>query len=316
MKKIFKNKYFVVAFKIAILFFSYIYIYFRLADYNKIDFFLPSENILFLIFSIILMPLNWLFEAVKWKFLLTRIEKISLSKSLKAVFSGVTFSVFTPNRVGELAGRVFVLMPHNRVEAVFVTWLSGFAQLIVTIFLGLFSFIILSFCKVEILSFVPANFSRIHIGFSFLIIIISLTVYFRISLFAKYFSKIKILKSLLSKIEILQTYSFLELCKLLAYSFLRYFVFFLQFYLLLVFFKVEISFLNSFFGISLMYAAMSVVPTFALSEIGVRGSAGLFFIGLFSICDTGILSASILLWIINLALPALIGSVLFYRTKI
>jgi hypothetical protein len=64
-----------------------------------------------------------------------------------------------------------------------------------------------------------------------------------------------------------------------------------------------------------MYLAMAVIPTFALTEIGVRGSTAIFFIGLFSTNISGILSASIFLWIINLAVPAIIGSFLFSKSK-
>ncbi|NPA45090.1 MAG: hypothetical protein GXO49_06120, partial [Chlorobi bacterium] len=66
----------------------------------------------------------------------------------------------------------------------------------------------------------------------------------------------------------------------------------------------------------LTYFISSVIPTFTFAEIGIRGTAAIFFIGMFSSNIVGIISATALLWIINLAIPAIIGSVLFYRTKL
>ena len=38
-----------------------------------------------------------------------------LQKSLMAVFSGITISIFTPNRIGEYFGRVFILKKKEKV---------------------------------------------------------------------------------------------------------------------------------------------------------------------------------------------------------
>lgn len=61
---------------------------------------------------------------------------------------------------------------------------------------------------------------------------------------------------------------------------------------------------------------MAVIPTLALTEIGVRGSVALFFLGLVSTNSIGIVTATFTLWIINLALPALIGSFFVFSTNI
>ncbi|MBE9468956.1 MAG: hypothetical protein IMY72_11655, partial [Bacteroidetes bacterium] len=57
--------------------------------------------------------------------------------------SGVTVSIFTPNRVGEFGGRIFVLKRKNRVSAIFATIVGSFSQLIITIVVGLISLIVL-----------------------------------------------------------------------------------------------------------------------------------------------------------------------------
>ena len=56
----------------------------------------------------------------------------------KAVFSGITVSTFTPNRIGEYGGRVFCLEKGDRIKAVFITILCSMSQLLTTVILDQF----------------------------------------------------------------------------------------------------------------------------------------------------------------------------------
>ena len=85
-----------------------------------------------LVFIVFLMLVNWSLETFKWKYLIRKIENVSFIKSFVAVFSGITVSTFTPNRVGEYAGRVFILEKANRWEAVLITILGSLSQLLIT----------------------------------------------------------------------------------------------------------------------------------------------------------------------------------------
>ena len=55
-----------------------------------------------------MMFLNWLVEALKWRYMISKIENISIMTAYRAVLTGITVSTFTPNRIGEYGGRVFV----------------------------------------------------------------------------------------------------------------------------------------------------------------------------------------------------------------
>ena len=88
------------------------------------------------------MLINWSFEAIKWKILIEKIQKIKFLTSLKAVMAGITVSAFTPNRVGEFGGRIFFLESQNRTKAIVLTFLGNVAQLLVTIVVGAFLFAI------------------------------------------------------------------------------------------------------------------------------------------------------------------------------
>jgi uncharacterized membrane protein YbhN (UPF0104 family) len=62
-----------------------------------------------LVAVVLLMIVNWSVEAFKWKISVAKIQPISFFKAFKAVLSGISFSVSTPNRVGEYLGRVLLL---------------------------------------------------------------------------------------------------------------------------------------------------------------------------------------------------------------
>ena len=95
-----------------------------------------KSNYAIVIVVVVMMFLNWFLEALKWRFLIAKIEKISIRRSVRAIFSGVTVSAFTPNRVGEYAGRVFCLEKADRIQAVLITVIGSMAQLLTTIIFG------------------------------------------------------------------------------------------------------------------------------------------------------------------------------------
>ena len=84
-----------------------------------------------------MMFVNWFLEALKWRFLISKIEKVSILRSLRAVFSGITVSAFTPNRIGEYGGRIFCLEKADRIKGALITVIGSMAQLITTIIFGL-----------------------------------------------------------------------------------------------------------------------------------------------------------------------------------
>ncbi len=102
-----------------------------------------KDNYFTILIVFIMMFLNWFLESLKWRFMISKIEAISLFQSFRAVFSGITVSAFTPNRVGEYAGRVFCLEKADRMQAVLITVIGSMAQLLTTIFFGLLGILFL-----------------------------------------------------------------------------------------------------------------------------------------------------------------------------
>lgn len=304
-------------FKLGILFIAYTYLFYQLWSYistDKLKFNFRLENIFFLFPVICLMFINWSVEALKWKLIVERIEKLTFKKSLKAIFSGVMFGSFTPNRLGEPAGRVLFLQRKSRFSAVFATFIGSFSQLLTTLILGSIAFSVLIF-RFGGENIFQENYTSIIAITGCFLAFVSSFLYLKLHLIASFFFK-KIKNKHSEKIlNIYKKYNTQDLFKILVISILRYFVFLIQFYLLLQFCDVNIGFIQSAISISCVYFAGVFIPSVSLAEIGVRGSLSLFFVGFFSQEIVGIVSASSLLWLINLIFPAIIGSVFFYCKK-
>ena len=307
--------------KIIIVIFAYLFIVYKLLQddlytqivlvFTNID----SNRFFILIIVGLLMFINWFTEALKWRFILQKVEKISILTSLKAVFSGVTLAIFTPNRIGELGGRVFVLLPQNRIKGVLSSSIGSLSQLNITVFMGIIGISLLALFYGE--SFLPSQ-KNIIVIVSILIILIAfllLLLYFSLNKFSYFILKFKYFEKHADKIEFFKQFNNVQLAQILGYSLLRYVIFTTQFYLLLIFFEVDISIFEAYISIASIYLIINIIPSIVLSDIGVRGSVSIFIFGIFSQAEGGIFLTSTFLWLINLVVPAIIGSLVLIISK-
>jgi len=307
--------------KIFILVTSFGFVFYKLLNEEQITRFeaviinFSLKKYALLGFAVFLMYINWFSESYKWKLLIEKVERISLFKSFKAVLSGVTISLFTPNRTGEFAGRILSLERENRIQAIFPTFTGNIAQLIVTCIFGLIAVALLPLQFNAV--FIDPVYTPVWISYaSVFLILILVFIYFNLKLFEKPLNKIIFLKKYQPYYSYFFAFSRTQLLYFLAISMARYFVFTAQYIILTRIFDINIGLNEAIITIFLIYFVLTTIPTIALSEIGVRGSVSIFLIGKLSENLSGIFLASTSLWIINLAIPALIGSILIYRSKV
>ena len=267
-------------------------------------------SIILITISVILMPINWSLEAIKWKYLLRVKEKISFWTSLRAILVGTTISAVSPNRTGDYFARVFVLKKTSFWEGVLVTLIGSFAQTITTLLFGSIAFFYLFSHKLVDLDYVTESQLSIISTIFFIGISISILVYYRISLLIRIIPK-KWRKTR-QIINILQRFSFKELSVAILFSIARYTIYSLQFYILLL--ATGVSNLPLFTGLSLtasIFLLNTIRPSIALLEIGIRTSIAIFVFSLFfgfdSNIDNSVFAASSLIWLINIIIPAIIG---------
>jgi uncharacterized membrane protein YbhN (UPF0104 family) len=269
---------------------------------------------------IMLMFVNWGLESRKWQLAIRPVYHINYWRAFCATLTGTTMASFTPNRMGEYLGRILYIEEGRRVEAISLTIVCSIAQLLITMFAGGAGIIYLQFCLYK--EILPGqqvlHFWLNVLFFGVLIVLITLAVlYFRLSWLVRLLERIPVKSKFLSSIKVLEEFNATILSQILFLSLVRYLVFVVQYYLLFSVFGVSLTWLQTAGGMSLVFLVMAVIPTFTfLTELGLRWEAGIQVITLFSANAVGIFATSFGIWLVNLVIPALIGSLLILNIKL
>jgi hypothetical protein len=283
---------------------------------DRIQLLLSGEKVWYLITSILLVCLNWGLEARKWQLLLLNLESISFFRSFKATLSGVAFALNTPNRIGEYGGRVLYLKEGNRLKAVSLTIVGSVSQLLVTLLAGLFGMLLL---RERLWSGPLVGIAWAEGWFSGLLTTASLLVglfYFRVGKLLGYWRTQRWFKGLARWLDAVEGLSANLLLELLALSFLRYMVFVIQYVLVLRAVGLEADLWTLSWMVTVFFLWLSIGPTIALLELGLRWEYSLLLFGMISSQSLGIYTAATLMWLINLVFPALIGSLLMLGVRL
>jgi len=265
------------------------------------------------------MLVNWGLEARKWQLSLINLENISFSKAFSAVLTGTTIASFTPNRIGDYLGRMLYVGEGKRIQSIPLTIICSLAQMIVTIIMGIAGvFYLQKYLHNQMLE----DHQSMQLGLNILswltalLVVTVAIIYFRLSAVVRFLEK-RGLGRYLTPLMVLKDVKLTILFNILSLSFVRYMVFILQYYLLFSLFGVSLTWVQTFAGISTMFLVMVFVPTFTfLTDLGLRWESSIQIIRLFSSNTTGIFAVSFGIWMINLIIPALIGSLLILRIKL
>ena len=266
-----------------------------------------------------LMFVNWGIEARKWQLLIAPLERFSLLRSFKAVFAGCSITMLTPNRIGEYGGRIMYVEEHHRLRAISLTILGSVSQLTITMFMGTVGLLVLKYGSVVnkiTFSSVPWILSGGLLLISMVVTVILSLLYFRVHFLITGIAKIKFLQKFTSYIVVLDVFSGKQLLRILFLSFFRYMVFILQYMLLLGVMDVEVAYPVLFLLLTVFYLVMAVAPTIGFTELPVRAAASVLIFELFSNNIVGIQAAAFGIWLINLVIPAVLGSLLIFGIKI
>lgn len=269
-----------------------------------------NGNPFFWLLALVLMPLNWGLESRKWQLLIQKIEKLSFVQSIRAVCCGITLSMFTPNRTGDFGGRVLLLKNAKRLEGIAITLVGSLSQLIAAVFIGLVSTLLFVNCFAD--SWLKSEVVFPLIAFLFVFMILGLLLFYNL----KWVKKIPFLKKWHPYINPAVKYSIKELNQALIFSALRQFVFAFQFFILLRLMGVTVGFFDGMIMVFTIFFIQTFTPSIALIELGVRGKIALAITKVITANEIAVLSASFLLWGINLLIPALIGAYIIGRTRL
>ena len=274
-----------------------------------------SYKILYLFAAIFLIPVNWGLEALKWKLSVNTTFPITFMKAFKAVLSGVSVSITMPNRVGEYIGRLLYLPEGNRLKTISVTLVGSISQLLITIIAGIIGLVILKKQLLNELEGFRIWYQFILYGLVVMGALLSM-LYFNVPGVVKIFRRWIRQERYVYLVEALREFNGELLLQILFLSFARYLIFIIQYILVFYLFEVNLDAATLMAVMGVVFLAMSLIPSIALVEVGLRNEISIQLVGLFSVNLLGISFTSVTLWFINLILPAIAGSLLILNLRV
>lgn len=277
---------------------------------------LQHHGAIFLAIALLLMFIQWGMEAIKWKLMFSETFNMSWGMAFCSVFSGLAFSMITPNRIGEFAGRVIYLPHQYRLKGTAFTFISNLGQLLITLLAGgivLFSAHHHFEKLLQPHGIVPVL--QVLYWFTPLSMLFVLVLYFSGSRWLGQLWKIHWLKRYQTQIEAIDSLSLKKLWHVLCWSASRYLIFILQYGILFGLsgeFPEPVMMATS---ASMLFLWLSIVPTFSIAELGLRWQFAYWLFTPVSENYPLILFVVALVWCINFILPAIIGSFILFFIK-
>ena len=87
-------------------------------------------------FILTLSVLNRFLEILKWQNLVSSFKLISIFEATKQVLASLTAGIFTPNGIGEYAGKALFYPKVDTKKIIFLNLICNGVQMVVTIFFG------------------------------------------------------------------------------------------------------------------------------------------------------------------------------------
>lgn len=243
--------------------------------------------------AIALVPVSFLLESLKWKVLISRQDsQTSLFDSLQSVLIGTAGAITTPLHIGKYAAQMFFHAEVPRARLLTLVFINGQILGVFTLLFGLASlayFFHLTHHQNLALVF-------LWIFFFALLLLIGLI----------WISKSRF--PFPEKLNFLLDYTSDEWRKALLYGFLRHMVSTVQFCLLInaCLGNAPMPFEEAFVAVSSVWLAKAVVPFF-IGDLGLREATAAYFISALGYSAEAGVAASLLIFTMNLLLPALFG---------
>lgn len=267
-----------------------------------------------LLYLMLLLPLNSLIEILKWHYLTTAFSGSGFAASIKGVLTGQFYALFTPNRIGDGAGRLHYLPKGMKSRGTFAFVNASIAQSLATLMAGAIALVFADawLRSADLNWFNALSWIR---WFLYPGTLLLLLLYIEPG-WMQVFKDVLPQKGWLGKrVQTLQVYSRRQHAVVLALSVFRYAVFATQFYLALQLYGFAGMPHEAFLRIAIVYLFSTLIPTAALAEFGIRESMAVLVLPAAGMSPEAAFSATLVLYLVNICIPALAGGLLFIRMK-
>ena len=261
---------------------------------------------------LLLTPVNWGLESLKWWILLQRVERTTFWAACRGVLAGLSLGFALPAQLGDTAGRVLSLRTKARAEAIGASLVSGGMQFYVALVFGAVAW-------AHHLTVAPERNTLAGRWLLALLLVMSaLGIPFglvRRRLLGWAATRAG-LRRFANYWDVAGQYSDREIGLALGAATVRYLVFSGQFYVAMRLVGITLPPGVSTSGIGVVFLVKTVTPAFnLLSDLGVREAAALWTFAPFNQSAPVLITATLTLWIINILMPVLVGLIWVWRLK-
>ncbi len=253
---------------------------------------------------LILIPVNWAFEAWKWQRLAAKVEQISFWEAYQGVLAGLALANFTPLMIGDYAGKILMLKTRKRTASIGAILLGNGMQLYVSLLFGAISYsYFLWIAKPE-----PFIFHITIVELLFVLLLIGLWIAFNLQKLS-FNKETPLFQHIRQYLIVLKEYTLSEIGHIFLIASGRYIVFSIQFLLILQLFQVNLSITVLLAGIGIVFLTKTLGAAFNfLGDLSVRAITSIYYFGYFGVKLSLITTATFTIWLINVLVPVIIGS--------
>ena len=252
-------------------------------------------------FCLLLIPINWGIESFKWKIITEPVEKINFKTAMHSVYSGVCLGNLAPGRATEFLAKIIFFKIENRPKITALHFINGMFQLCVTYLFGLTALFF------QLKQFEGDNMWLAYTTSTIAVVIFAIFIFclVKIDLILNFITK-KLNKQQVPG-DFKYTFTAQKLIQLFGLSLIRYFVFALQFLLLIWLFHQQPLNFSIFVGMALYYLITTTIPMISVLEAPIRAAIALIVFHDSGISDSALALSSVLIWLINIILPSIYG---------
>lgn len=263
-----------------------------------------SSSILIILVLVLFWGINLFAETKKWQTLLLPYCSLSVVSAFRQVLAGTVTAVGSPARIAEMGGRMALLAPQYRVNAAIMTSIGGLMQNLIILIGGA---IVLILPRSPLLHFIQTSDYALHeyLGLLMLVFGVLFTIAYKF-----WGNKMRLYLATLTKL------SFRVVLMSFFWTIIRYLVYNVQLYFWMSFLGISLSIESFFYYSPLYYMLITIIPSYILIDMGIRGTVALLLFASIGISEPLIVGAIFAQWFSNVVFPTLWGTVILLRYKV
>jgi hypothetical protein len=265
-----------------------------------------------IILQFFLMSLNVTLETRKWQILARPVRSISFREAFFQVLKGIQMGMITPARTGDPIGKSVFYPSGEKSKIIVLSLIGSIIQNFVILFAAIWALLWTTHSASDYL----ALFVNSATSSSLLLpIAVIPALAFTLWLILKRTGVLTIFLTLVkSRLDLFKQTKKKAVFQVFLLTTIRYSVFSLQFLILLHFFGLN-DIRNGVSSIFIFYGALSFIPSAGAGDLSIRATLAIMIFGSTAVAEPGIVMSSLVLWLFNLALPALIPTVVAAATS-